>query len=597
MKEKKEQMNANHLKAFWRLIKSSNPPKGIFILALALGLLETAAGLVLPLFTRSLVDQLAQSALEISLIVLLGAAFIVQTISSGFSYYFMTYIGESIVASIRKRLWGHIIHLPIPYFDEHQSGATMSRVSQDTNTVKTLITQRLITFVSGVISIIGAVTILFIIDWKMTLIMIISVPIAILVIMPLGQKMYKVSKATQDEMATFTANLGRVLADIRLVKAYHAEEGEKAKGEQGIRHLFQYGLKEARILAVISPFMTFIMMVVLVVLIGYGGVRVASGALSAGSLVAIIIYMFQIVVPFSQMATFFTAFQKAMGATERIQEILSIHQEPTTTGVAVGQEAEPLIFQNVSFSYKKNEPILKNISFVAPPGKTTAFVGPSGSGKTTIFALLERFYLTAEGEIRLGNKPIQLFDLHSWRSQIGYVSQESPIMSGTIRDNIIYGLAQEVSDDEVLHAAKQANAAEFIERLPNGFQTEVGERGIKLSGGQRQRIAIARALIKDPKILLLDEATSNLDSASEELVQNALNHLMKGRTTLVIAHRLSTVVEAEQIIVLEQGEITGIGTHNKLLHAHNLYKKLAEQQLRNESLTSEVGKEFRENDD
>lgn len=170
-------------------------------------------------------------------------------------------------------------------------------------------------------------------------------------------------------------------------------------------------------------------------------------------------------------------------------------------------------------------------------------------------------------------------------------------MSGTIRDNIIYGLAQEVSDDEVLHAAKQANAAEFIERLPNGFQTEVGERGIKLSGGQRQRIAIARALIKDPKILLLDEATSNLDSASEELVQNALNHLMKGRTTLVIAHRLSTVVEAEQIIVLEQGEITGIGTHNKLLHAHNLYKKLAEQQLRNESLTSEVGKEFRENDD
>lgn len=196
----------------------------------------------------------------------------------------------------------------------------------------------------------------------------------------------------------------------------------------------------------------------------------------------------------------------------------------------------------------------------------------------------------------MGDKPIHLFDLHSWRSQIGYVSQESPIMSGTIRDNIIYGLAREVSDDEVLHAAKQANAAEFIERLPNGFQTEVGERGIKLSGGQRQRIAIARALIKNPKILLLDEATSNLDSVSEELVQNALTHLMQGRTTLVIAHRLSTVVEAEQIVVLEQGEITGIGTHNELLHAHSLYKKLAEQQLRNESLTSEIEKVIREND-
>ncbi|MGG0719012.1 ABC transporter ATP-binding protein [Robertmurraya massiliosenegalensis] len=577
-----EKMSTNHVKSFWALLKSTHPPKGIFVLAITLALLETAAGLVLPLFTRSLVDQLAQSALEISLIVLLGLAFVVQTISSGFSYYFMTYIGESIVASIRKRLWDHIIHLPISYFDEHQSGETMSRVSQDTNTVKTLITQHLITFVTGIISIIGAVAILLIIDWRMTLIMITSVPIAIVVIMPLGQKMYKISKSTQDEMAHFTANLGRVLADIRLVKAYHAEDAEKEKGAKGIRHLFQYGLKEARILAVISPFMTFIIMLVLIVLIGYGGVRVASGALSAGSLVAIIIYMFQIVVPFSQMATFFTAFQKAMGATERIQGILSIPQEPSANGVSVKNATKPLIFHDVSFSYKEHDPIIKNVSFVAPSGKTTAFVGPSGSGKTTLFALLERFYQATAGEIQLGDDSIEVFDLSSWRGQIGYVSQESPIMSGTIRDNITYGLDRKVSDQEVLDAAKQANAAEFIERLPQKFETEVGERGIKLSGGQRQRIAIARALIKDPKILLLDEATSNLDSASEELVQKALNLLMEGRTTLVIAHRLSTVVDADQIIILEHGEVTGIGTHRELLQKHSLYKRLAEQQLKNE---------------
>lgn len=584
----KERLQVNHVKKFWNLIKDSQPPKLIFILAIFLGLLETGAGLVLPLFTRSLVDQLAQSALELYVILLLGLAFVIQTISSGFSYYFMTYIGESIVASIRKRLWNHIIHLPIPYFDEHESGETMSRVSQDTNTVKTLITQHLITFVTGIISIIGAVAILLIIDWKMTLIMITAVPISMLVIMPLGQKMYKVSKATQDEMAKFTANLGRVLTDIRLVKAYHAEDAEKDKGEKGILHLFQYGLKEARILAVISPFMTFIMMLVLVVLIGYGGVRVASGALTAGSLVAIIIYMFQIVVPFSQMATFFTAFQKAMGATERIQAILSTDEEKSAQKLTVENASEPIVFRDVTFSYKKDEPILKNLSFVVPTGKTTAFVGPSGSGKTTIFALLERFYHESDGEIVLGNQKIHQFDLTSWRSQIGYVSQESPIMSGSIRENITYGLSREVSDEDVIQAAKLANAVEFIERLPNGFDTEVGERGIKLSGGQRQRIAIARALIKDPKILLLDEATSNLDSASEELVQKALNHLMKGRTTLVIAHRLSTVVDADQIIVLEQGEITGTGTHQELLQGHQLYRKLAEQQLKSEKLNKET---------
>ncbi|MEQ2528738.1 ABC transporter ATP-binding protein [Bacillaceae bacterium CLA-AA-H227] len=585
MNEPIEPLKANHVKAFWNLLKSSNPSKWIFTLAICLGLLETASSLVLPLFTRSLVDQLADSALEVGLIILLGLAFIVQTISSGFSYYFMTYLGESVVATIRKRLWDHIIHLPIPYFDEHESGETMSRVSQDTNTVKTLITQHLITFVTGIISIIGAVTILLIIDWKMTLIMIISVPLAILVIMPLGQKMYKISKATQDEMALFTANLGRVLADIRLVKAYHAENTEKVQGEKGIRHLFQYGLKEARILAIISPFMTFIMMFVLVVLIGYGGVRVASGALSAGSLVAIIIYMFQIVVPFSQMATFFTSFQKAMGATERIQEILSTEVEPSDPNLKVQDASKPILFQNVSFSYKNGEQILKNVSFVATSGNTTAFVGPSGSGKTTLFALLERFYEKMEGNILQGDQNIHDFELASWRSQIGYVSQESPIMSGTIRQNITYGMEREISDEDVLNAAKLANAAEFIERLPKGFETEVGERGMKLSGGQRQRIAIARALIKDPKILLLDEATSNLDSASEELVQKALSHLMKGRTTLIIAHRLSTVVDADQIIVLEQGEITGIGTHHELIQHHDLYRRLAEQQLKNEKVS------------
>ena len=565
-------------KNFWQLLKESNPPKLIFVIAITLSLLETGAGLIVPLFTKNLVDQLSTSALEMSVIILLAVAFIVQTISAGFSFYFMTYIGESIVASIRKRLWEQILFLPIPFFDKNQSGETMSRVTQDTNIVKNLITQHLITFFTGFISIIGAVIILLLIDWKMTLIMIIAVPISVGLIMPLGQKMYKISKATQDEMADFSGNLGRVLADIRLVKAYHAENTEKARGAIGIQHLFKFGLREAKIQAIISPFMTFVMMLVLVILIGYGGVRVASGDLSAGSLVAIIIYMFQIVVPFTQMASFFTAFQKAIGATERIQDILGLDREPTKQNFDVENATNDIIFNDLSFSYK-DKPIINNINLRVPAGKTTAFVGPSGSGKTTLFALLERFYQPISGEIKLGDMNISDFNLRSWRSHIGYVSQESPLMSGTIRENIKYGIEREVSNEEIERAAELANAAEFIHQLQDGYETEVGERGIKLSGGQRQRIAIARAVIRNPKILLLDEATSNLDSSSEQLVQKALKQLMNGRTTLVIAHRLSTIVDADQIAVVEGGEISGIGTHAELLEAHPLYRELAAQQF------------------
>ncbi|MGD6941847.1 ABC transporter ATP-binding protein [Cytobacillus gottheilii] len=577
-----EKAKSGGWKSFWHLIKMSNPPKWLFFIAILLSLVETAAGLVVPLLTKSLVDQMAASALEASLIVFFAAAFILQTISSGFSYYFMTYMGERIVASLRKRLWRHVLTLPIPYFDQHESGETMSRITQDTNIVKALITQHLVTFITGLISIIGAIIILLVIDWKMTLIMLISVPISVLIILPLGQKIYKISLSTQDEMAHFSGNLGRVLADIRLVKAYHAEKTEIERGEKGITHLFQFGLKEAKIQAIVSPFMTLIMMLVLVILIGYGGIKVAAGTLSAGALVAIIIYLFQIIVPFTQMASFFTAYQKALGATERIQEMLELNSEASGLAVPENSSTQDISFHQLVFSYA-DKPVIQNINLHVPSGKTTAFVGPSGSGKTTLFALLERFYSPSDGAIFLGDQNIDEFDLHNWRSQIAYVSQESPLMSGSIRDNICYGLDRPVSDDELLQAAKVANAAEFIENLPDQYETEVGERGIKLSGGQRQRIAIARAVIRDPKILLLDEATSNLDSASEQLVQEALQQLMKNRTTLVIAHRLSTVFDADQIVVLEKGSITGIGTHMELFETHELYKKLAKQQLKTEA--------------
>lgn len=566
--------------SFFSLLKRAKPSKWIIAVAICLSLIETVAGLIVPLLTKDLVDQLSAAVLSKGVILFLIFAFVIQTVSSGFSYYLMSYIGEYVVAFIRSELWGRILKLPVPYFDEHTSGDTMSRITQDTGVIKTLITSHLIPFISGVISIIGAIIILIYIDWRMTVTMLVAVPIAGLVLWPLGNMMYKVSKSMQDKMASFTSVLGRVLTEIRLVKAYNGERMEQERGNQEVRELYRFGLKEAKIQAIVSPFMGTIMMVVLVVLIGYGGVRVAEGSLSAGALVAIIIYMFQIVIPFSQMAQFFTALQKAMGSTERIQHLLDRTIEGDSIELPLGSKAaQTLKFENVHFGYSADKPLIKGISFQAQAGKTTAIVGPSGSGKTTLFSLIERFYPLSQGKIHWGDKEISSVSLREWRKQISYVSQESPILAGSIRDNICYGLERDVTDEEIEQAATLANASSFISKLSLGYDTEVGERGVKLSGGQRQRIAIARAFIRDPKLLLLDEATSNLDSESEALVQKALQQLMQGRTTLIIAHRLSTVVHADQILVVENGVLTGQGTHEKLQESHPLYKRLAQRQL------------------
>ncbi|WP_088006121.1 ABC transporter ATP-binding protein [Indiicoccus explosivorum] len=558
---------------FLQLVRSLDWPAAVTAAALLLALISTAIGLAIPLVTQRLVDTLSAADLDWRLFGVLLAVFLLQAVAGGVSYYMLTYIGESIVADLRERLWQHVLRLPVPYFDSHETGQTMSRITQDTSTLKQLVTDHAVTFLTGILSVVGAVIILLFIDWKMTLIMLVSVPVAMAIMIPLGRMMHKVARATQDEMAAFSGLLGRVLAEIRLVKAYRAEEPERENGKAAIRRLFGFGLKEAKIQAVVSPSMTFIMMGILVVILGYGGVQVANGSLTAGELVAILFYLFQIIVPFAQMAAFFTAFQKAVGATDRIQRIL---QSPTEESAGIARsKGSDITFSHVSFAYEPGKPILRDVTFTAAESKVTAFVGPSGGGKTTIFSLIERFYQPDTGTVSSGGTPITSFPLREWRRKIGYVSQESPLMSGSIRDNICYGLQEEVPDDRVTAAAEAANAIEFIDRLEDGFDTLVGERGMKLSGGQRQRIAIARAILHDPEILLLDEATSNLDSSSEILVQEALQRLMSGRTTLVIAHRLSTVVRADQLIFLEQGQVTGTGTHEELLATHELYRTFA----------------------
>ncbi|WP_432805966.1 ABC transporter ATP-binding protein [Halalkalibacter oceani] len=577
----------NNWNVFLSYIKQAKIPKWMIAVALLLSLIETAGILIVPVFTGDIVDQFALGQLNVLLIAVLIGAFVLQAVAGAVSYYLMSYMGEWVVADVRKQLWRRILHLPISYFDASPSGETMSRMTHDTDTLKRLITDQLVSFVSGIITVLGAAIILLIIDWKMMLLMLLVVPLAIVVLHPAGQKMYQVSLKTQDEMASFSAGMARVLGDIRLVKAYNAEAEEGSRGTSAVDRLFRFGIRQAKILAIISPLMTMVMMIVLVLLIGYGGSQVASGALTAGTMVMMMLYLFQLIFPFTQLTSFFTEFQKAMGATERIQKLFSDAdelqaEEQIKTYTPIPAEEQDIHFQHVSFYYpsaqQEEERVLTDINCTIPAGKVTAVVGPSGSGKTTMFGLLERFYQPVEGDILYGSASLQDVKLSDWRNQIGYVSQESPLMDGTIRENICYGL-ENVPDEQVRQAAELAYAADFIDGFPNGFETKVGERGMKLSGGQRQRIAIARALIRDPKILMLDEATSSLDSESERVIQKALQTLMKGRTTIAIAHRLSTVINADQIIMLEKGSITGIGKHEELLAEHPLYRKLAEQQF------------------
>ncbi|MFB4212876.1 ABC transporter ATP-binding protein [Shouchella sp. JSM 1781072] len=566
-------------KTFVSMVRPFLPKRSLLILAVVLVVVETALALVVPLLTMGFIDEMTVIGFEWSTIALLAGVFIAQLIMSGLAIYTMVYIGQKVVYSLRETAWKRILHLPVSFFDRHSSGEMMSRMTNDTLIIKDFMTMQLIPFISGIISIVGSIVILLVLDWRITLMMLAVVPASLLVMMPLGRRMYRVSRSLQDETASFQGDLGRVLSDIRLVKASLAEDQEKKVGINRMANLFGYGLREGKIMAVIQPIVMSLMLIMLVVIFGYGGMRVAAGTLTAGALVAIIFYLFQISMPFTQMANFFTQLQKALGASERMETILKATVEEDVVQTSTNTEQhDGLLFKHVSFQYSADKLILKNVSFKARVGEMTAFVGPSGAGKTTLFSLIERFYMPTEGSIQyLGDETVSI-PLAEWRNKIAYVSQDSPIMSGTIYSNLTYGL-KDIPQSVVEDAVRSANLEAFLHDLPDQLETEVGERGVRLSGGQKQRLAIARAMIRNPEILLLDEATAHLDSASEKLVQEALERLMTGRTTLVIAHRLATVRNAHQLIVLEEGRVTGSGTHQELLEHHGLYQELVKQQL------------------
>lgn len=562
------------------LFKRLSWPYGLIIAAVIITSLGSLSGLLVPLFTGRLVDKFSVSSINWGMIAIFGSIFLVNALLSGIGLYLLSKIGEKIIYAIRSLLWEHIIQLKMSFFDKNESGQLMSRLTDDTKVINEFISQKLPNLLPSVLTLVGSLVMLFIMDWKLTLLTFITIPVFILIIVPLGRVMQKISTNTQSEIANFSGLLGRVLTEMRLVKVSNTERLELDNAHTNLKKIYRLGLKQAKISAVVQPISGVVMLLTIAIILGFGALEIGTGAITPGTLIAMIFYVIQLSMPLINLSTLVTDYKKAVGASSRIYEIM---QEPIEPTEALSESKDvtiidgELVFEHVDFKYDVKK-ILEDVSFSIPQGEVSAFVGPSGSGKSTIFNLIERMYDIERGDIKYGNQSIFDIPLSKWRTKIGYVMQSNSMMSGTIRDNILYGINRKVDDEELIEYAKLANCHDFIMQFDEGYDTMVGERGLKLSGGQRQRIDIARSFVKNPDILLLDEATANLDSESELKIQEALETLMEGRTTVVIAHRLSTIKKAGQIVFIDKGEVTGKGTHHELMASHDKYRHFVTSQ-------------------
>ncbi|WP_367121035.1 ABC transporter ATP-binding protein [Staphylococcus capitis] len=562
------------------LFKRLSWPYGLIIAAVIITSLGSLSGLLVPLFTGRIVDKFSVSSINWGMIGIFGAIFLVNALLSGVGLYLLSKIGEKIIYAIRSILWEHIIQLKMPFFDKNESGQLMSRLTDDTKVINEFISQKLPNLLPSVLTLIGSLIMLFIMDWKLTLLTFITIPIFVFIMIPLGRVMQKISTNTQSEIANFSGLLGRVLTEMRLVKVSNTERLELDNAHVNLKKIYHLGLKQAKISAIVQPISGVVMLLTIAIILGFGALEIGTGAITPGTLIAMIFYVIQLSMPLINLSTLVTDYKRAVGASQRIHEIM---QEPIEPTEALSESKDEIVedgelsFENVDFKYDVKK-ILNDVTFNIPQGKVSAFVGPSGSGKSTIFNLIERMYDIENGDIKYNHRSIYDIPLSKWRNKIGYVMQSNSMMSGSIRDNILYGINRKVTDDELIEYAKLANCHEFIMQFDEGYNTMVGERGLKLSGGQRQRIDIARSFVKNPDILLLDEATANLDSESEVKIQEALETLMEGRTTVVIAHRLSTIKKAGQIIFIDKGQVTGKGAHGELMASHEKYKNFVTSQ-------------------
>ncbi len=505
----------------------------------------------------------------------LGALFLVQGLLIMGHSYLTASAGQRIMADFRTHLFNHLQSLSLGFFARRRTGELMSRLMNDVGALQTALTEIPIDLAKQLVTLIGGLAILFVMNWRLCLLILLLLPAIVLVARFFGRRLKALSTGIQDETARASTILEEVLSGIRIVKSFVQEDYERARFGAQVDRTLDVVLRRARIMAIFVPTITFATFAAAAAVLWYGGSQVIRGAMSPGDLIAFVLYAGLLIGPFGTFARLFSHVKEAQGALARVFEILG-----TRPDVADAPDARPLppvrgyvAMKGVSFSYDGHTTVLSDLTFNIQPGEVVAVVGPSGSGKTTLINLIHRFYDPLTGVVTIDGHDLKSVTVQSLYRQIALVPQEMHLFGATIRDNIRYGRAA-ASDEEIVAAAHAANAHDFITAFPDGYDTLVGEKGVNLSGGQRQRIAIARAVLKDPRILILDEATSSLDNESELLVQDALDRLMKKRTTFVIAHRLSTIQKADRILVLDKGRLVEEGTHAVLLDRKGLYYHL-----------------------
>ena len=552
--------------------------------ALVLTTLGAAVGLVVPLGLRELVDAVFQQenrALLNQLTLALIVLFLLRAAAAFGGKYLLGWIGERVVADLRKKVYRHLHRQSLRFFTDHRTGDLTSRLTNDVGAVRSAVKDALSNLLTRSLSLVGSVVLMVVLNWRLSLIIFFIVPAVTGFAVYFGRKIRALARRIQDRLADTTAVAEEAIASIRVVKAFARSDYEVNRYTEAVEDLFGTARYRVLVTAVFESTVGLLFFAALVAIFWFGGVEVLAGRLTEGDLVAFIFYAFNIARSVGSISQLYSTFNSAAGATERLFGLLDTAPElrDAPDAIALPPIEGHVRLEHVTFAYDEGVPVLRDISFDVPAGQTVAFVGPSGAGKSTLMSLLPRFYDPQSGRVRVDGHDLSTVQRQSLREQIASVSQEVQLFNTTIGDNVRYGRL-EASDEAVVEAARAANAHDFIEALPDGYATEVGERGVKLSGGQRQRVAIARALLRDARLLLLDEATSSLDSASEALVQEALERLMEGRTTFIIAHRLSTVQTADRLFVLDDGRIVQRGTHAELMQQDGLYRRLASYQFR-----------------
>jgi len=506
--------------------------------------------------------------------VFLGLVVLQGLCSMGHSYL-TAWISQRIVADFRQHLFAHLHTLSVSFFARRRTGELLSRLMNDVTVIQSVVTETPIDSAKQLVTFVGGITFLLTMNWRLCLLILVLLPLLVLVAKFFGRRLKSLSTSIQDQTAALSTLIEEVISGIRIVKSFVQTQREKTRFAAQVEQTLALTMRKAGIMAVFIPVISLLTFSAAAAVLWYGGRQVIDGSVSPGDLFAFVLFAGILVGPFSSAARVFAQIKEAQGATQRVFEILDTRAEvsDSPTATSLSTVSGHIRAEHVSFAYDPRQPVLTDVSFETKPGELVAIVGPTGAGKTTVMNVLHRFYDPTEGHITIDGQDLRQVTMDSWYRQIALVPQETILFGGTILDNIRYG-DREATEEEVLAASRAAHAHDFIMSFPDQYQTIVGEKGINMSGGQRQRIAIARAIAKNPRILLLDEATSALDSESERLVQEALEQLMKGRTTFVIAHRLTTIQRADRILVLNKGRLVETGTHAELIDRKGLYQYL-----------------------